>query len=210
MDGPIREAGRINLVSSPARRDATGVTSFKVRVLQNTRRATDGTVREVVLATNFTNEGEATAHYIGERESRGCTFANHWRNYPFLRMPNVHVEPGPPGSPTPEEIIADTKDGILIDGRGSYSIDQQRYNGQFGGDAFWEIRDGKKTRMLKNVTYHAMTTEFWGACDAVCGPEAWRLWGTPNCGKGEPMQTGHVGHGCSGARFRDVQEGGMS
>ena len=75
-------------------------------------------------------------------------------------MPNVHVEPGPPGSPTPEQIIADTKDGILIDGRGSYSIDQQRFNGQFGGDAFWEIKDGKKTRMLSDVTYNAITTDF--------------------------------------------------
>src|SRR5262249_31627592 len=71
-----------------------------------------------------------TAHYMNEKESRGCTFATSWRNYPFLRMPNVHVDPGPAGSPTPEDIIADTKDGVLIDGRGSYSIDQQRYNGQ--------------------------------------------------------------------------------
>ena len=81
-------------------------------------------------------------------------------------MPNVHVEPGPPGSPTPEEIIADTKDGVLIDGRGSYSIDQQRYNGQFGGNAFWEIKNGKKTRMVTNVTYNAITTDFWGNLDA--------------------------------------------
>ena len=76
-----------------------------------------------------------------------------------------------PGSPTPEEIIADTKDGVLIDGRGSYSIDQQRYNGQFGGNAFWEIKNGKKTRMVTNVTYNAITTDFWGNLDAISGKD---------------------------------------
>ena len=88
-------------------------------------------VRDGILVGLQTNR--ESAHFIGERASRGCTSAGSWRDYPFLRMPNVHVEPGPAGSPTPEEIIADTKNGVLIDGRGSYSIDQQRYNGQFGG-----------------------------------------------------------------------------
>ena len=101
-------------------------------------------VRDGILVGLMTNR--ETAHYINEKESRGCTYASSWRDYPFLRMANVHVEPGPPGSPTLEQIIADTKDGVLIDGRGSYSIDQQRYNGQFGGNAFWEIKNGKKTR----------------------------------------------------------------
>ena len=86
--------------------------------------------------------------------------------------------PGPPGSPTPEEIIADTKDGVLIDGRGSYSIDQQRYNGQFGGDAFWEVKNGKKTRMVSDVTYNAITTDFWANLDAVSGKESWEMFGT--------------------------------
>ena len=89
-------------------------------------------------------------------------------------MPNVHVDAGPAGSPTPEEMIADTKDGVLIDGRGSYSIDQQRYNGQFGGNAFWEIKNGKKTRMVTNVTYNAITTDFWANLDAISGKESWR------------------------------------
>jgi TldD protein len=125
-----------------------------------------------------------TAHYIGQDFSRGCTFATSWRNYPFLRMPNVHVEPGPPGSPTPDQIIADTKDGILIDGRGSYSIDQQRFNGQFGGDAFWEIKNGKKTRMLSDVTYNAITTDFWQNLDATSGKEHWEMFGTTGDAKG--------------------------
>ena len=100
-------------------------------------------VRDGILVGLQTNR--EMAHLVGEKESRGCTQANSWRDYPFLRMPNVHLDAGPAGSPTPEEIIADTKDGVLIDGRGSYSIDQQRYNGQFGGNAFWEIKNGKKT-----------------------------------------------------------------
>ena len=83
------------------------------------------------------------AHLVGEKESRGCTQANSWRDYPFLRMPNVHLDAGAGGITNAWEIIADT-DGVLI-GRGSYSIDQQRYNGQFGGNAFWEIKNGKKT-----------------------------------------------------------------
>ena len=122
-------------------------------------------VREGILVGLQTNR--ETAHFMGETESRGCTFATSWRNYPFLRMPNVHVEAGDDNAPSAEEIIADTKDGLLIDGRGSYSIDQQRYNGQFGGDAFWEIKNGKKTRMVADVTYNAITTDFYSNLDAV-------------------------------------------
>ena len=143
-----------------------------------------------------------TAHYIGQNASKGCTFATSWRNYPFLRMPNVHVEAGPPGSPTPGAIIADTKDGILIDGRGSYSIDQQRFNGQFGGDAFWEIKDGKKTRMLSDVTYNAITTDFWQNLDATSGKESWEMFGTTGDAKGQPRQINHrrtAHRGCGSA-----------
>jgi TldD protein len=110
-------------------------------------------VRDGILVGVQTNR--ETAHYVGENFSRGCTFANHWRNYPFLRMPNVQMEPGPKGSPTLEQMIGDVKDGVLVDGQGSFSIDQQRYNGQFGGDAYWEIRNGKKTRMVTDFTYNA-------------------------------------------------------
>ena len=124
-------------------------------------------VRDGILVGLSSNR--ETAHYIGEKESRGCTQATTWRDYPFLRMPNVHLEPGPKGSPTPEQIIADTKDGVLIEGSGSFSIDQQRYNGQFGGGAFWEIKNGKKTRAVTNVTYNAITTDFWANLDATRG-----------------------------------------
>jgi TldD protein len=162
-------------------------------------------VREGILVGLQTNR--ETAHYIGEKQSRGCTFATSWRNYPFLRMPNVHVDAGPPGSPTPEEIIADTKDGVLIDGRGSYSIDQQRYNGQFGGDAFWEIKNGKKSRMVSDVTYNAITTDFWANLDAVSGKESWEMFGTTGDAKGQPVQINHPSHGSPWLRVRRIMVG---
>ena len=162
-------------------------------------------VREGILVGLQTNR--ESAHFIGEKASRGCTSANSWRDYPFLRMPNVHVEAGPPGSPTPEEIIADTKDGVLIDGRGSYSIDQQRYNGQFGGNAFWEIKNGKRTRMVTNVTYNAITTDFWGNLDAISGKESWQMFGTGGDAKGQPTQTNSISHGSPWLRIRKIMVG---
>jgi TldD protein len=162
-------------------------------------------VREGILVGLQTNR--ETAHYIGETQSRGCTFATSWRNYPFLRMPNVHVDAGPPGSPTPDEIIADTKDGVLIDGRGSYSIDQQRFNGQFGGDAFWEVKNGKKTRMVSDVTYNAITTDFWQNLDAVSGKESWEMFGTSGDAKGQPVQINHPSHGSPWCRIRRIMVG---
>jgi TldD protein len=162
-------------------------------------------VREGILVGLQTNR--ESAGIIGEKASRGCTAANSWRDYPFLRMPNVHVEPGPAGSPTPEEMIADTRDGVLIDGRGSYSIDQQRYNGQFGGNAFWEIKNGKKTRMVTNVTYNAITTDFWGNLDAISGKESWRMFGTGGDAKGQPTQTNSISHGSPWLRIRKTLVG---
>jgi len=116
-------------------------------------------IRDGILVGLQTNR--ETAPLINDKTSKGCTSASSWRDYPFLRMPNVRLEAGPKGSPTHDQIIADTKDGVLIDGRGSYSIDQQRYNGQFGGNCFWEIKNGKITRMVTDVTYNAITTDFW-------------------------------------------------
>ena len=163
-------------------------------------------VREGILVGLQTNR--ESAHFIGEKTSRGCTSANSWRDYPFLRMPNVHVDAGPPGSPTPEDIIADTKDGVMIDGRGSYSIDQQRYNGQFGGNAFWEIKNGKRTRMVTNVTYNAITTDFWGNLDAISGKESWQMFGTGGDAKGQPTQTNSISHGSPWLRIRRIMVGG--
>jgi TldD protein len=162
-------------------------------------------VRDGILVGLMTNR--ETAHYINEKESRGCTYAQSWRDYPFLRMANVHVEPGPPGSPTLDQIIADTKDGVMIDGRGSYSIDQQRYNGQFGGNAFWEVKNGKRTRMVTNVTYNAITTDFWGNLDALTGADQWEMHGTGGDAKGQPTQTNSISHGSPYLRIKKIMVG---
>jgi len=144
---------------------------------------------------------------IGDKASKGCTSASSWRDYPFLRMPNVHLEPGPQGSPNVEQIIADTKDGVLIDGRGSYSIDQQRYNGQFGGNCFWEIKNGKVTRMVTDVTYNAITTDFWGNLDLIGSQETWRMFGTGGDAKGQPTQTNSISHGSPHIRIKKIMVG---
>jgi TldD protein len=143
------------------------------------------------------------AHLIGEKESRGCCYADSWASVPFQRMPNVWLEPGPRDTNV-ESLIAGVEDGILIDGDGSFSIDQQRYNFQFGGDAFWEIKGGKKGRMLRSVAYQAKTTDFWTSCDGIAGPAYFQQYGALNDGKGEPVQLNAVSHGCSPARFRQV------
>jgi len=143
------------------------------------------------------------AHIIGEKESRGCCYADNWSSVPFQRMPNVWLEPGQ-GATTLDDLIAGVDDGILIDGNGSYSIDQQRYNFQFGGDAFWAIKGGKRQGMISRVAYQSRTTDFWQACDGIAGPSFWQQWGAPNDGKGEPEQINGVSHGCSPARFRRI------
>lgn len=162
-------------------------------------------VRDGILVGLQTNR--ETAHLLGEKFSRGCTFANSWRDYPFLRMPNVHLEPGPANSPTREELIADVKDGVMIDGRGSYSIDQQRYNGQFGGHIFWEIKNGKITRQVTDVTYNAITTDFWGNLDGMTGPKEYQKFGTGGDAKGQPTQTNSISHGSPWLLIRKIMVG---
>ena len=143
------------------------------------------------------------AHLIGDKQSRGCCYADSWSTVPFQRMPNVALEPGSADS-TLENLIAGVDDGVLIEGRGSYSIDQQRYNFQFGGDAFWEIKGGKKGGMLSQVAYQARTPDFWQACDGIAGPSYWQMYGSARDAKGEPVQLNSISHGCSPARFRRI------
>ena len=162
-------------------------------------------VREGILVGLQTNR--ETAPLIGDKASKGCTSASSWRDYPFLRMPNVHLEAGPKGSPTVEQIIADTRDGVLIDGRGSYSIDQQRYNGQFGGNCFWEIKNGKVTRMATDVTYNAITTDFWANLDLIGSQDTWRMFGTGGDAKGQPTQTNSISHGSPYIRIKKIMVG---
>ena len=134
----------------------------------------------------------------------GSMRASHSNRIPLIRMTNLYLEPG---SGTLEELLSRTKDGILLETNVSWSIDDLRKNFSFGTEIGWEIKDGKKTRMLKNPFYTGMTVEFWNSCDAVCGPSEWKGYGTPNCGKGMPGQAMHVGHGASPARFKKVKVG---
>jgi TldD protein len=145
-----------------------------------------------------------TAAEIGERRSNGTMRAESWNRIPMIRMTNISLLPG---AGTLDELIAGTDNGIYMETNRSWSIDDRRYNFQFGCELGWQIRNGKKVRMLKNPSYSGITTEFWNSCDAICGPESWVLWGTPNCGKGQPPQTMGTGHGASPARFRNVAVG---
>jgi len=146
-----------------------------------------------------------TAHLVGLERSGGTMRTEGWNRLPMIRMTNVSILPGPW---TLENLIADTDDAILLDTNRSWSIDDRRYQFQFSTEIAWEIKGGKKTRMLKNPSYSGITTEFWNSCDAICNADHWVLWGTPNCGKGQPMQTMGTGHGAAPARFRNVRIGG--
>lgn len=159
-------------------------------------------VIEEGLFTGFISSRE-TAHAVGGT-SNGTMRADGWEHLPLIRMTNINLEPG---EGTLDELIADTRDGIFMTTNQSWSIDDRRVNFQFGCEAAWRIKDGRLTDLYRNPNYTGITTDFWNSCDAVCGPEEWTLWGTPNCGKGQPGQTARVGHGASPARFRNVQVG---
>jgi TldD protein len=144
-----------------------------------------------------------TARVLNQK-SNGTMRAEGWNRIPLIRMTNINLEPG---EWELDKLIADTEDGFLLDMNKSWSIDDKRLNFQFGVEAAWEIKDGKKGRMYKNAVYTGITPEFWNSCDAVCNRNHWHVWGLPNCGKGEPMQTMHVAHGAAPARFRNVKVG---
>ena len=139
-----------------------------------------------------------------DRVSNGCMRASSWNRIPLIRMTNVSLEPG---GWTLDDLIADTDDGIFLETNRSWSIDDRRYNFQFGTEVGREIKNGKLGRLLRNCTYTGITPDFWRSCDAVCGPQHWQLWGTPRCGKGQPGQIAHTSHGASPSRFRKVRVG---
>ena len=145
-----------------------------------------------------------TAPRIG-RQSGGAMRADGWNRIPLIRMTNINLLPKPGMSL--DEIVADTDDGLYLASNRSWSIDDRRLNFQFATEVAYEIKGGRKGRLLKNPTYTGITYEFWRSCDAVGDERSFVMLGTPNCGKGEPGQTGHVGHAVPGARFRDVQVG---
>lgn len=143
-----------------------------------------------------------TAQDLNLGSSNGTMRADGWNRIPLIRMTNVNLLPG---TWNLDDLIADTDEGIYFDTNRSWSIDDRRLNFQFGTELAWEIKGGKKTRMLKNAIYTGITPSFWRSCDAVCNEKHWIVWGTPNCGKGQPPQVAHTGHGAAPARFRNVR-----
>jgi TldD protein len=142
-------------------------------------------------------------HIIGEKESHGCCYADSWSSVQFQRMPNVSLSPGTEKLSV-DEMIKDVEKGIYIVGDGSYSIDQQRYNFQFGGQLFYEINNGEIGAMLRDVAYQSNTQEFWNSCVQICDERDYRLDGSFFDGKGQPGQISAVSHGCSTSRFNGV------
>jgi TldD protein len=162
-------------------------------------------VRDGVFVGYLTSRETATQ--LGLPTSGGAMRASGWNRVPLIRMTNVNLEPG---DWTFDDLIADTDDGIYMETNRSWSIDDKRLNFQFGTELTYEIKNGKLGRLLKNGTYTGITPEFWGACDAICNADHWTVWGTPNCGKGQPSQAAHTGHGSAPARFRNIRVGLMS
>ena len=157
-------------------------------------------VREGIFCGYLTSR--ETAGAVGLERSGGAARASGWDRIPLIRMTNINLLPG---EGTLDDLIADTEHGIYFETNKSWSIDDRRVNFQFGTELAWEIRGGRKVRMLKNPLYTGITPKFWRSCVAIAGPEEWRMWGLPNCGKGQPGQVMQVGHGASPAKFRGVK-----
>jgi len=157
------------------------------------------------LFTGYLSSRE-TAHAIGAHRSGGTMRAESWNRLPMIRMTNISILPGEKPLAR-EQLIADTGHGIYMETNKSWSIDDKRYNFQFGCEIGWEIKNGKRIRLLKNPSYSGITTAFWNSMDAICSRDEWTLWGTPNCGKGQPQQVMGTGHGAAPARFRNIQVG---
>jgi TldD protein len=151
-----------------------------------------------------TLSGRDSAALAGIDRSGGAVRADGFDRIPMVRMTNVGLLPG---EHTLEEIVAATDGGILMDTNRSWSIDDKRLNFQFGCEIGWEVKGGKRTRLLKNPTYTAISPRFWGSMDMLGNRDEWTFWGTPNCGKGQPQQIGHTGHPAVPARFRGIRVG---
>ena len=144
-----------------------------------------------------------TAAAIGLPHSNGTMRADGWSHIPLIRMTNVSLLPG---AQSLDEVF-DVPHGVYMETNKSWSIDDKRYNFQFGCEIAWEIRNGKRVRMLKNPSYSGISTEFWNSCEAIANRDHWVLWGVPNCGKGQPEQVMGTGHGASPSRFRNIKVG---
>ncbi len=155
------------------------------------------------LFTGYMTSRE-TAAAVGAARSNGTMRAEGWARLPLIRMTNVSLQPG---EQSLDEVFGGTDHAVYMETNRSWSIDDKRYNFQFGCEIGWEIRKGKRVRMLKNPSYSGISTEFWNACAAIAGPAHWTLWGVPNCGKGQPEQVMGTGHGASPARFTGIKVG---
>jgi len=158
-------------------------------------------VRDGVLVDYQATRDEA--HILGRDASHGCSYADSWSSVQFQRMANVSLAPGK-APLSVDEMIKDVENGIWIHGRGSYSIDQQRYNAQFGGQLYYQIKDGKIAGMVEDAAYQIRTPEFWNACTAICDERDFRLGGSFFDGKGQPAQVSAVSHGSSTSRFNGI------
>jgi len=143
------------------------------------------------------------AHILGKTASDGCCYADNWSSVQFQRMANISLEPSPTKMSV-ADMIGGVENGIYIIGDGSFSIDQQRYNAQFGGQLFYEIKNGKITQQIEDVAYQIRTPEFWGACQGSCDASDYRTFGSFFDGKGQPSQSSAVSHGSSTTRFNGI------
>jgi len=180
--------------------DDEGVPAQKIDVIKNGQFVGYLTSRET--ATQLRK-----IHPNAPERSNGAMRASGWNRIPIIRMNNVSLQPG---EWTFDDLIADTDDGIYMTMNKSWSIDDRRLNFQFGTEVAYEIKNGKLGKMYKNPTYTGITPQFWGSCDAICNADHWTVWGTPNCGKGQPGQVMRVAHGTAPARFRNIQVGMMA
>jgi TldD protein len=154
------------------------------------------------ILRNFLTSRETAP--VMRQTSNGTARADGWSHLPLIRMTNISLQPR---EGTLADIVGDTKDGIFMTTNTSWSIDDRRINFQFGCELAWRITNGTFTQLYKNPNYTGITPAFWGSCDAIAGREDWVVWGTPNCGKGQPGQVARVGHGAAPSRFRNVQVG---
>jgi TldD protein len=155
------------------------------------------------LFTGYMTSRE-TAKTVGQQRSNGTMRADGFARIPLIRMTNVSLLPG---EQSLDEVFGGVDHAIYMETNKSWSIDDKRYNFQFGCEIGWEIRNGQRVRMLKNPSYSGISTEFWNSCAAIAGRDHWTLWGVPNCGKGQPEQVMGTGHGASPSRFHSVKVG---
>ncbi|MCI0596108.1 MAG: TldD/PmbA family protein [candidate division Zixibacteria bacterium] len=191
-------SGKVNIVADATTPGGLGTFGYDDEGVKAQR---SDIIREGLFVGYLTSRETAP---IISASSNGTMRADGWNRIPLIRMTNINLLPG---EGTLADLIADTKDGLLIDTNKSWSIDDRRLNFQFGCEAAWEIKDGKVGQSYRNPMYTGITPEFWNSCDAVTNDMHWHVWGIPNCGKGEPIQTAHVAHGASPARFRGVTVG---